>query len=222
LAAASEIGDRQRRWRWLKRAVAVAAFVPAALTTVRFVTGDLGPNPIAEAMNDLGLWTLILLLATLACTPLQLITGWGWPLRLRKTLGLCAFGYVCLHFSTYLVLDQFFAWDEIFADIVRRKFITVGFAAFVLLIPLAVTSTSKMVKRLGFKRWKRLHRLVYVATALGVVHFLWRVKADTVEPLIYGGVLVLLLLLRGIPWLRRRKAGAARPPSSTSSPQPAA
>jgi sulfoxide reductase heme-binding subunit YedZ len=196
-------GKRTRR-RWLKPAVAVAAFVPAAVIAAKGLTGRLGANPIAEAMNNLGLWTLILLLCSLACTPLKHVTGWNWPLQLRKTLGLCAFTYGCLHFSVYLVLDQFFAWDEIWKDIVKRKFITVGFLALVLLVPLAVTSTNKMVKRLGFRRWKRLHRLVYVAASLGIIHFVWRVKADTVEPLIYGGVLLLLFLLRGLPWLRER------------------
>lgn len=202
---------RAKRWRWVKLAVAVVALVPAARTTVLAMTGRLGANPIAEAMNDLGEWTLIMLLCTLACTPLNLVFGWNWPLRLRRTLGLVSFGYVCLHFLTYLVLDQFFAFGEILEDIVKRKFITVGFAAFVLLIPLAVTSTNKMVKRLGFKRWKRLHRLVYLATALGVVHFLWRVKADTSEPLIYGGVLLFLLAIRLVPVVQARWRSSPRP-----------
>jgi sulfoxide reductase heme-binding subunit YedZ len=200
--ATSDSSTRRRR-RWLKLAVGIGAFVPAALTALRFFTGRLGPNPIAEALNQLGLWTLILLLATLACTPLKIVTGWNWPIALRRLLGLCAFTYVCLHFTLYLAVDQFFDWGEIWKDIVKRKFITVGFLAFLLLIPLAVTSTNKMVKRLGFARWKRLHRLVYLAAALGVVHFLWRVKADTREPFIYGAVLTLLLALRLWPRLQR-------------------
>lgn len=199
-----------RKLPWLKPVVGVAAFVPAAGTAVRFFTGRLGANPIAEALNELGLWTLILLLATLACTPLKIVLGWNWPLRLRRMLGLCAFTYATLHFLTYLVLDQFFAWDEIWKDIAKRKFITVGFAAFVLLIPLAVTSTNKMVKRLGFRRWKALHRLVYLIGVLGVVHFLWRVKADHREPIIYGCVLAVLLLVRVADWLRERRPSSPR------------
>jgi methionine sulfoxide reductase heme-binding subunit len=190
--------------------VAVTAFVPAAVVAFEFLTNRLGANPIAEAMNELGLWTLILLLSCLACTPLKNVFGWSWPLLIRKTLGNCAFAYACLHLLVYLVLDQFFAWDEIWKDIVKRKFITVGFLAFLLLLPLAVTSTNKMVKRLGFARWKRLHRLVYVAAVLGVIHFIWRVKADTSEPLLYGAVLLVLFLLRGVPKVGARKRRAAR------------
>ena len=176
--------------------------IPAAVTIVRFVRDDLGANPIEAAMNQLGLWTLVLLLASLACTPLQIVTGWKYPLRLRRMLGLEAFAYVTLHFLTYLVADQFFDWSEIGKDIVKRKFITVGFAAFVLMIPLAVTSTNKMVKRLGFKRWKRLHRLAYVAAVLGVIHFVWRVKADYTLPFVYGFVLTVLLAVRLVDRIR--------------------
>jgi sulfoxide reductase heme-binding subunit YedZ len=194
--------------RWLKPLVGVAAFVPAGVIAFRFLTGRLGANPIAEAMNQLGLWTLILLLSSLACTPLKLVLGWIWPIQVRKLLGLCAFAYVCMHLAVYLVLDQFFAWDEIWKDILKRKFITVGFAAFLLLIPLAVTSTKGMVKRLGFARWKRLHRMVYVAAALGVIHFIWRVKADTREPLIYAAVLTVLLAVRVVAYVRGRPRSA--------------
>jgi sulfoxide reductase heme-binding subunit YedZ len=190
---------------WLKLTVGIAAFVPAAGTAFRFFSGGLGPNPIAEALNELGLWTLILLIATLACTPLKIVFGWNWPLGLRRLLGLCAFAYAFLHFSLYLAVDQFFAWGEIWKDISKRKFITVGFAAFVLLCPLAITSTNKMVKRLGFARWKRLHRLVYVAAVLGVIHFLWRVKADTRQPFVFGAILLLLLALRLVPLVRPRR-----------------
>lgn len=202
---------------FLKVAVGLAAFVPAGVLAWRLVTDRLGANPIVELLNELGQWTLILLLACLACTPLKLATGWLWPLHLRKLLGLCAFSYVCLHFGVYLLstagVDEFFVWDEIWRDIVKRKFITAGFAAFVLLIPLAMTSTSGMVRRLGFRRWKRLHRLIYVAAALGVIHFIWRVKADTREPLIYGGVLLLLFAVRVAFYLR-----SPRSPRVTSGP----
>src|SRR5207244_12698 len=147
--------------RLAKVGIGVAALAPAARTAWLAFHDGLGANPIAEALNRLGLGTLVLLLCTLACTPIKVLTGWQFPLRLRRMLGLEAFLYVCLHFTTYLWLDQGLDFGEIWKDIVKRKFITVGFAAFVLLIPLAVTSTNGMVKRLGFPRWKRLHRLIY-------------------------------------------------------------
>jgi len=201
---AGRSGASRWRRRLLKLGIGAAALTPAAVVAVRFATDRLGANPIAEAMNELGQWTLITLLATLACTPLKILFGWNWPLAVRRMLGLISFSYVCLHFAVYLVLDQFFDWPAIWEDIIKRKFITVGFLGFLLLLPLALTSTNKMVKRLGFPRWKRLHRLSYVAAAAGVVHFIWRVKADLLEPLIYAGVLALLLLIRLVPWARDR------------------
>ena len=182
--------------RVAKVAVGVLALLPAARIGVLLLGGDLGANPIAEAMNRLGFWTLTLLLVTLAPTPIQIVTGWKWPLRLRRMLGLVTFLYVCLHFAVYLGVDQFFDFAAIAKDIVKRKFITVGFAAFLLLIPLAITSTDRMVRRLGFARWKRLHRLIYVAAVLGVVHYVWRVKSDLRQPLIFAAVLALLLTIR--------------------------
>jgi sulfoxide reductase heme-binding subunit YedZ len=203
----------KRRRLLRKLGIGALALAPAAVVAFRFLTNRLGANPIATAMNQVGLWTLITLLATLACTPLKLVFGWKWPLEVRRLLGLCTFFYVCLHLSVYVVLDQFFAWGDILEDIVKRKFITVGMLGFMLLLPLAVTSTNKMVKRLGFPRWKRLHRLSYVAAAAGVVHFIWRVKADLAEPLVYAGVLVLLLGIRVIAWDRGRRAALAAAPS---------
>jgi sulfoxide reductase heme-binding subunit YedZ len=182
--------------RLAKLAIGVVALVPAARIGVLLLGGDLGANPIAEAMNRLGFWTLTLLLATLAPTPIQIVTGWKWPLRLRRMLGLVTFLYVCLHFAVYLGVDQFFDFAAIGRDIVKRKFITVGFGAFLLLIPLAITSTDGMVRRLGFARWKRLHRLIYVAAVLGVVHYIWRVKSDLRQPLIFAAVLALLFTIR--------------------------
>jgi sulfoxide reductase heme-binding subunit YedZ len=199
-------GRIRRQRALIKLGLGLAAFVPAAVTAVRFFTGGLGANPIAEALNTMGLWTLIVLLASLACTPLNIVLGWKWPLAMRRMLGLSAFAYACLHFLLYVGVDQFFDWRVILQDVVKRKFMTVGFAALLLLLPLAVTSTNKMVKRLGFPRWKRLHRLVYVAATLGVVHFIWRVKADTREPFIYAFVLAVLLGVRVVPRLRARAA----------------
>jgi len=191
--------------RLAKLAIGLLALVPAARIGWLASAGALGANPIAEAMNRLGFWTLTLLLATLAPTPIQILTGWKWPLRLRRMLGLETFLYVCLHFAVYLGVDQFFDLRAIGKDIVKRTFITVGFAAFLLLIPLAITYTDGMVRRLGFRRWKRLHRLIYVAAALGVVHFVWRVKSDLRQPLIFAAVLAALLVIRTLRPLRASK-----------------
>jgi sulfoxide reductase heme-binding subunit YedZ len=193
---------RKQRERLAKAAVGVAGLLPLAWLAWRALHGALGPNPIAEALNQLGLWTLITLLASLTCTPIHIVTGWSFPLRLRRLLGLEAFLYASLHFSMYVGVDQLFDFHEIWKDIVKRKFMTIGFAAFVLLIPLAVTSTKGMVRRLGFPRWKRLHRLVYVAAVLGVIHFIWRVKSDLRVPMTYAFVLGVLLLVRVVDWAR--------------------
>ena len=149
-------------------------------------------NPIEELIHRLGIWGLNFLRITLAVTPLRRLTGKGWLLRFRRMFGLFAFFYVLMHFLTYAGLDQRFNLSVIFEDIAERPFITVGFTAFLLLIPLAATSTNAMMKRLG-RRWQKLHRLVYVIAVLGVVHFYWQVKLDTLEPLIYAAILAALL-----------------------------
>jgi methionine sulfoxide reductase heme-binding subunit len=195
---------------WLKPTALLAVSLPALWLAFRLLTDRLGANPIAETLNALGWWTLFLLMASLACTPLKILLGWTWPLRIRRLLGVSTFVYASLHFVFYLVVDQGLDWGEIGEDLFKRKFITVGFAAWLLMVPLAITSTNGMVKRLGFARWKLLHRLAYVCAGLGVVHFVWRVKADLTEPLIYAGALVLLLAVRAVDHLRRR-------PSSRSS-----
>jgi sulfoxide reductase heme-binding subunit YedZ len=191
--------------RRLKLLVGAFAALPAIVIAVRFATDRLGTNPIEAALNQLGFWALVTLLASLACTPLKIVFGWNWPLHARRLLGLAAFGYASLHFLVYVVLDQFFAWDEILKDLVKRKFITVGFLALALLVPLAVTSTNRMVKRLGFPTWKKLHRLAYLAAVLGVVHFVWRVKADLREPLVFAFVLAVLFAVRIGSWARARR-----------------
>jgi methionine sulfoxide reductase heme-binding subunit len=173
--------------------------VPVLLLAWRGATGRLGANPISEAMNTLGLMALILLLAGLACTPLRKLAGWTWPPRVRRTLGLLAFTAAALHVSVYAGLDQGLRLSAILDDVVERRFIFAGFAAFVLLVPLALTSTNASVRRLGFQRWTRLHMLVYPAAILAVVHFAWRVKVDLSLPLAYGALLALLLLLRLAP-----------------------
>jgi len=186
--------------------VFVGSLAPAIRLLVLGARGELGANPIATALNQLGLVALIFLIASLAATPLKTTLGWTWPIRIRRMLGLYAFFYASLHFLTYLGLDQVLDLRAVFADVTKRNFIAVGFTAFVLLVPLAVTSTDAMVRRLGFVRWKRLHRLVYVAAALGVVHFIWRVKKDLSQPLTYGAVLALLLAIRVVAFgLKRRK-----------------
>ena len=189
---------------WLKPAVFVGSLTPVAAILIRTFRGELGANPISQALNQLGLTALVFLVAALACTPLKTLFGWTWPIRLRRMLGLYGFFYATLHVSTYTGLDQFFDWQAIFDDVTKRKFIFVGFAAFVLLIPLAVTSTSAAVKRMGYARWKQLHRLAYVAPLLGVIHFTWRVKKDVSEPALYAIVLGALLLVRVVAYLRSR------------------
>ena len=187
---------RNRPYPWLGPGVLVGALVPAAAIAVRAARGELGANPIAQALNQLGLVALVLLIAALACTPAKTVLGWTWPIRIRRMLGLLAFLYATLHVATYVGLDQVFDWPAIWKDVSKRNFIFVGFAAFVLLIPLALTSTDASVRRLGFARWKQLHRLAYAAPALAVLHFFWRVKKDVSEPLAYGAVLAALLLVR--------------------------
>lgn len=188
--------------------------VPLASLGWRAATQALGANPIEHITRSTGWWTLTLLLVTLAVTPLRRLTGWNALLRLRRMLGLYAFFYALLHLATYLWLDQFFDLGSIAADIVKRPFITIGFAAFCLLLPLAATSTNAMIRRLGARRWQALHRAVYAIGLLGVLHFLWLVKRDLREPLIFAAVLAVLLGARLLPrlaaLLRTRQLPAAR------------
>lgn len=190
--------------RWLKPGVFAGSLAPLAAIATRAVRHQLGPDPIAEALNQFGLATLIFLVTALACTPLKALLGWTIPLRVRRMLGLFAFFYACLHMLTYAWIDQGWDWPIIWEDVTQRKFIFVGFTAWLTLIPLAATSTNAAVKRLGFVHWKRLHRLAYVAPALGVVHFIWRVKSDVREPLAYGMVLAALLAIRALNARRAR------------------
>ncbi len=193
----------------LKVLVFLVCVAPMMLLLYDLFFGRLSANPIDDFTDRTGLWTLRMLMLTLAVTPLRRLTGWSSLMRFRRMLGLFGFFYATCHFLTYLVIDQFFAWDEILKDIAKRPFITVGFTSFVLLIPLAVTSTKKMIRRLGGKRWQRLHRLVYLAGIGGVIHYLWLVKSDTLPPLAYAGVLALLLGFRLWVFLRQRWRRAA-------------
>ena len=179
---------------------------PLALLALRFLDDGLGVNPIEELILHFGRSAIVLLLAALAVTPARRLTGLNALARARRILGLFGFGYVALHFLTYLVLDQFFAWEYIWEDIAERPFITVGFAAFVLLIPLAITSTRGWIRRLG-RNWVRLHRLFYVAAVLAVIHYYWNVRGDEPLPLVAIGVVVALLAGR-LPFVARRLSAA--------------
>jgi sulfoxide reductase heme-binding subunit YedZ len=191
---------------WLEPAVITGSLVPFVALAWRAFAGRLGANPIATAMNQLGLLALLFLLACLSCTPLKIAFGWKWPLKVRRTLGLFAFGTALLHFLVYLVLDQVLMLRAVIADIVERPFILAGFSALLVMVPLALTSTKRALQRMGPKRWQRLHRLVYLAGVLGALHYLLRVKQDVTEPLIYGAVLTLLLAVRLVDLVRRRRA----------------
>jgi len=185
-----------RTLRLLKALIFCAALIPLGKLIVAGIQGGLGANPIEKITHTTGWWTLTFLLITLSVTPLRKLTGWSWPIRLRRMLGLYAFFYGSLHFSTYLVLDQFFDWRAIVKDIAKRPYITVGFPAYVLMIPLAITSTNAMMRRLGGQRWRALHRLVYVTATGGVVHFWWLVKKDIREPALFAVLLSILLGFR--------------------------
>jgi len=175
--------------------IALLCLLPLMRLIALGVGGGLGANPIEFITRSTGTWTLVGLLATLSVTPLRQLSGRAGLMRYRRMLGLFTFFYACLHFVTYIWLDQFFDPAAIARDIVKRPFITVGFTALVLLIPLALTSTQAMMRRLG-RRWQLLHRLIYPIAVLGIIHYLWLVKKDLTDPLIYGGILVLLLALR--------------------------
>jgi sulfoxide reductase heme-binding subunit YedZ len=190
---------------WLKPGLLIGALVPLATLALRASQGTLAANPIAEALNQFGLLALIFLVASLAATPLKLWFGLKWPLRVRRMLGLLSFFYASLHLLTYALLDRGADWQTLLEDLGKRPFVTIGFFAWLLLLPLAVTSTDASVKRLGFKSWKLLHRLAYVAAGFGVVHFLWRVKKDASEPLLYGLALAVLLAMRVWDWHQSRQ-----------------
>lgn len=182
--------------RFVRPALWLLVVVPALVLVAQLLLDQLGAEPIEELEHASGKWALRLLAASLAVTPIMRLTGWGWMLAQRRFLGLAAFFWVMGHLSVYLVLDQFFDWSAITEDILKRLYITVGMLGFVLMIPLAVTSSKAAIRALGGKRWNRLHRLVYVTAAAGCVHFLWAVKKDVTEPLVYIAVFTLLLAAR--------------------------
>jgi sulfoxide reductase heme-binding subunit YedZ len=209
--------------RLAKVLVFVAAASPAlataglAVTDALGRTNALGANPIDAITDTTGIWALRFVLATLAITPVRRLTGWNVLARFRRMIGLFAFFYATLHFLTWLVLDQFFAWEFIVADIAKRPYITAGFTAFVLMVPLAITSTAGWIRRLGGRWWSRLHRLIYATGVLGVVHFLWLVKVVELEQVIYAGILAVLLGMRGW-WALARRLSAPAVPAPRRSP----
>jgi sulfoxide reductase heme-binding subunit YedZ len=209
---------KPQQLKWIKVAVFALCLVPLAALVWRGLHHGLGANPIEYITHSTGWWTLAFLLITLLVTPLRRVTGMTWLLRLRRMLGLYAFFYACLHFVTYIWLDQFFDWSSVVKDVMKRPFITVGFAAFVMLIPLAATSTNAMVRRLGSKRWQLLHRLVYAIAICGVTHFWWLVKKDITEPLTFAVLLAILLAARVAALVRRKPAGAAAAAAVRSQP----
>lgn len=187
-------------YRLTKPALFLLCLVPLLVLLLRafeVANMSLGANPIEELLHEMGRWGLKFLLLGLAVTPLRRLTGWNWLIRFRRMLGLFAFFYVLLHFLTYAVLDQGLEVALVLEDIIKRPYITLGMAGLVLLIPLALTSTRGMMRRLG-KSWLKLHKLVYVIAILGVWHFYWQVKLDTVEALVYAAILVVLLALRTV------------------------
>lgn len=200
-------------WRWvgLKALAHALALLPLALLVRGVVQDSLGADPVAAITHGTGDWALRFLLIGLAMTPLRRISGQAWPIRFRRLLGLYAFFYASLHLLTYLVFDLGDYWAQVFEDIVKRPYITVGFAAWLLLVPLALTSTRGWMRRLG-RRWGQLHQLVYAVGVLAVLHFVWLVKSDLREPLLYAGILALLLGLRLWWKLRAPRRPAAQPP----------
>jgi sulfoxide reductase heme-binding subunit YedZ len=187
-----------KQFQVLKATIFVAALLPFVRLVVFAFADKLGANPIEFITRSTGDWTLYFLCFTLAVTPLRRMTKWNWLIKLRRMLGLFAFFYAVLHFTTFFWFDHFFDIDEMLKDVVKRPFITVGFTAFLLLIPLAVTSTNRMVKRLGSQRWQWLHRLIYLIVPLGLVHFWWMKagKHDFAQPVIFSVIVGLLLLMR--------------------------
>src|ERR1022692_2053214 len=205
--------------RLTKIAIFLAALVPLARLAWKAFHDGLGANPIEVITHSTGDWTLILVLTTLSITPLRGVTRQYWLIGVRRMVGLFAFFYGTLQFLTYIWLDKFFDVHEMLKDIAKRPFITIGFPAFVLMIPLALTSTAWSIRRLGGKNWQRLHRLIYLTGILGVVHYTWLVKADHRKPIEYGAVLGILLAYRVGFWgYGKASAGHRQPASPSRSP----
>ncbi len=198
----------------IKAAVWVVCLLPVGFLALHAFRNELGANPIETITHETGDWTMILIMSTLAITPLRRITGINSLISFRRLIGLFAFFYATLHFLTYIWLDKFFDMHEVVKDVYKRPFITAGFTAFVLMIPLAITSTKGWIRRLG-KKWTMLHRLIYVTAIAGVVHYIWLVKKDEAKPFMWAFVLSILLLWRIGAWLiKRQKSAAAKVPEA--------
>ena len=195
--------------RWAKVFVFVLCLVPALLLLRDWYKNALGPNPVENITHTTGDWIIYFLLITLCITPLRRLLNLPSLIRFRRMLGLYAFFYGCLHLATYLWLDQSFDWPAIWKDIYKRPFITAGFAAWLLMVPLALTSTAWSIRKLGGRRWQLLHRLIYFSALGGVIHFYWLVKSDVSRPLLYGAILLVLMLFRAVIWLRPKLRPAA-------------
>jgi sulfoxide reductase heme-binding subunit YedZ len=198
--------------QWVRRVgkpvVFVAALGPFLWLVYNAFWGDLGVNPIETITNETGIWTLRLLGATIAITPIRWLTRWNPIITFRRMIGLFAFFYGTIHFLIYFILDRSLMFDGLWEDIVKRPYITVGFSAFVLMIPLAITSTKGWIRRLGGQRWNLLHKLVYVSATLGVLHYWWKVKLDVTNPMIYAAIVAVLLGWRVVKAINRRQAGS--------------
>jgi sulfoxide reductase heme-binding subunit YedZ len=186
--------------RWTKPFVFLLCLLPALLLAWSWHKDALGPNPAENIIHTNGDWTIRFLLITLCVTPLRRLLHIPTLIRFRRMLGLFAFFYGCLHLTSYLWLDQFFDWAGIWKDIYKRPYITVGFTAWLLMVPLALTSTAWSIRKLGGKRWQILHRLIYLSALGGVIHFYWLVKSDVTRPLLYGAILLVLMLCRAVIW----------------------
>ena len=194
----------------------VACLIPLGRLVYKYLTGGLGANPIEFITLATGSWTLTLLLATLAITPLRKLTGFNWLIRFRRLLGLFTFFYGFLHFTTYIWLDKFFDVSDMLRDIAKRPFITAGFVAFMGMVPLAVTSTAWAIRKMGGRNWNNLHRLIYLSGLAAVVHYWWKVKADHRKPGIYAAVLAVLLFYRVAIWTRTRISNVTKEAGATT------
>ncbi len=201
---------QKRRIVLVKILVWVGCLAPLARLGYKALPGGLTANPIEFITLSTGTWTLVFVMATLSITPLREFTGQNWLIKLRRLIGLFAFFYGFLHFMTYVWLDKFFDLHDMVHDVIKRPFITAGFLAFTLMIPLAVTSTSRAIRRMGGRKWQLLHRLIYLTGISAVVHYWWKVKADTRDPEIFALVLAVLLGCRVINWFMRRQASSIK------------
>jgi len=211
------MGPRRPPLPWLKPGLFAGALIPLVVLGWRVAHRTLGADAVAIGLNQLGYLALVFLISSLACTPLKILTGWTWPVRIRRMLGLFAAFYAALHLVTYVTIDQQLDWAVLWEDVTHRKFMVVGFLAFLTLLPLVWTSTDESVRRLGFQRWKAIHRLAYVAGVLAVIHFIWRVKLDVRVPLTWAAILGVLFLVRLADAIRSRRRRRARQPVAARS-----